>query len=329
MPDLSRPADLAGVPDDPRLGGRPDDPFAGGPPDGHSFLLGADDLGGDPRLGGPSDGPFWFGADDLGGDPPRPAPPRTGRDRLDDLLASAPSPGRVLGGAVAVLVLAVVGWRVLAPPPAPPEMDLPFAEQGTGAADPAGGGGPGTAGGGPRPGGGETAPAGSTEPRPAGEVAGAAGGAAGEGEVVAHVVGAVAAPGVRRLPAGARVVDAVDAAGGALPDADLARLNLAALVVDGQQVYVLRQGEVPPPPLTGAGGQADPSGAAVGSAGPVDVNRATADQLDELPGVGPATAEAIIAHREQHGPFGSVEDLLDVRGIGEAKLDQLRDLVTV
>ena len=145
-----------------------------------------------------------------------------------------------------------------------------------------------------------------------------------------HVAGAVATPGVRRLPAGARVIDGVDAAGGALPDADLARVNLAAPLVDGQQVYVPRQGEVPPVPLPGtgaAGGAGDDPGAT--GAGPVDVNRATADQLDELPGVGPATAEAIIAHREEHGPFASVDDLLDVRGIGEAKLEQLRELVTV
>jgi competence protein ComEA len=73
-----------------------------------------------------------------------------------------------------------------------------------------------------------------------------------------------------------------------------------------------------------------PDGAsAAGTGGSVDVNRASADQLDELPGVGPTTAEAIIAHREQNGPFGSVDELIDVRGIGEAKLEQLRDLVTV
>jgi competence protein ComEA len=250
----------------------------------------------------------------------RPLPPRSWRDRLDDLMASAPSPTRLVGAVVAVAVAAVVGWRLLAPPAPPPEMELPFAEQ-RGATDDAGApaGGPGAA---------------AAE---AGDVPG--GGAALDGqspddegaavEVVVHVAGAVAVPGVQRLPVGARVIDAVDAAGGALPDADLARINLAAPLTDGQQVYVLRRGEVPPVPPAGpqAGG---PDGApATGAGGPVDINRASADQLDELPGVGPATAEAIITHREQNGPFGSVDELIDVRGIGEAKLEQLRDLVTV
>ena len=118
------------------------------------------------------------------------------------------------------------------------------------------------------------------------------------------------------------MADAVEAAGGAPPDADLSRITLAAVATDGQQVYLLRQGEQQPPPP--AGGD-DPAG----GDGPVNVNTASASQLEELPGVGPATAEAIIAHRDQHGPFGSVDELIDVRGIGEAKLEQLRDLVTV
>jgi competence protein ComEA len=141
----------------------------------------------------------------------------------------------------------------------------------------------------------------------------------------------VGAPGVQRLPAGSRVVDAGDAAGGALGDADLGRINLAGLLADGQQIYVLRQGEAPPPPPAGAGPVADGSAGTAGevAGGLVDINQASVDQLDELPGVGPTTAEAIIAHREQHGPFASVDDLIDVRGIGEAKLEQLRDLATV
>jgi competence protein ComEA len=246
----------------------------------------------------------------------RPLPPRTWRDRLDDLVASAPAPTRLVGAVVALAVAAVVGWRLLAPPAPPPELELPFAEQ-PAATDDAG-----------TPAGGEAAAT------PTG-VPGEAGGQppVGEGtaaEVVVHVAGAVAVPGVQRLPTGARVVDAVDAAGGALPDADLARINLAAPLTDGQQVYVLRRGEVAPPVPAGpqAGGSAGTSGSDAGG-GLVDINRASADQLDELPGVGPATAEAIIAHRDQHGPFGSVDELIDVRGIGEAKLEQLRDLVTV
>ena len=140
--------------------------------------------------------------------------------------------------------------------------------------------------------------------------------------VVVHVAGAVVSPGVRRLPPGSRVIDAVDAAGGLLPDADAGRVNLAAELVDGTQVYVPAVGEVVP-----AGNE--PGGAGASDGGLVDLNIADADTLDSLPGIGPATAAAIIEHRERNGPFASVEGLLEVRGIGEAKLADLRDLVRV
>jgi competence protein ComEA len=155
-------------------------------------------------------------------------------------------------------------------------------------------------------------------------------------EAVVHVAGAVTQPGVQRLPAGARVVDAVDRAGGATPDADLARVNLAAPVQDGQQVYIPRVGEV-----AGGGAPASAGGDAGGvpgggeggasdaAAGLVDLNTATAEQLETLPGVGPTTAQAILDHRATNGPFTSVNQLLDVRGIGDAKLEQVRDLVVV
>jgi competence protein ComEA len=100
-------------------------------------------------------------------------------------------------------------------------------------------------------------------------------------------------------------------------------VNLAALLVDGQQVYVARVGETPPVAATAGG--ATPTGPAP----LVDLNTATASELEELPGIGPTTAEAIVDHRERNGPFTSVDDLLDVRGIGDAKLEQLRDRVTV
>lgn len=142
------------------------------------------------------------------------------------------------------------------------------------------------------------------------------------GPVVVHVAGAVVAPGVHQLPPGSRVVDAVEASGGLTPDADAGAVNLAAEVVDGSQVYVPRIGEVPPPAPAG------PGGGEAGS-GPVDLNTADVALLETLPGIGPATAAAIVDHRKRHGPFTSVEGLLEVRGIGEAKLAALRDLVRV
>ena len=137
----------------------------------------------------------------------------------------------------------------------------------------------------------------------------------------AHAAGAVGRPGVYRLPPGARVTDLLDAAGGPGPDADLDQLNLAAPVADGERIYVPRRGEAPPPVAAGT--------ATALPAGPVDLNTATAEQLDALPGVGPATAAAILDWRKQHGRFRTVDDLLEVRGIGEARLADLRDKVKV
>lgn len=142
------------------------------------------------------------------------------------------------------------------------------------------------------------------------------------GPVVVHVAGAVVSPGVQRLPAGSRVIDAVDAAGGLRADADGGRVNLAAEVVDGTQVYVPAVGEQVP-------ASAAPAAGGTGSDGLIDLNTADQAALETLPGVGPATAEAILEHRERNGPFQSVDALLDVRGIGEAKLAALRDLVRV
>ena len=146
----------------------------------------------------------------------------------------------------------------------------------------------------------------------------------GGGTAYVHVAGAVASPGVYRLGPSARVADALDAAGGPAGDADVDALNLAAKVADGERVYVPRKGESPPPPASGGAGPGGTAKPAV-----LDLNTATAEQLEELPGVGPATALAIVEHRTERGRFRSVDDLLEVRGIGEAKLAAIRPKVRV
>jgi competence protein ComEA len=140
-------------------------------------------------------------------------------------------------------------------------------------------------------------------------------------DVVVHVAGAVVRPGVARLPGGGRVTDAVAAAGGPTREADLDQVNLAARVSDGDRVYVPRRGELPPPAVSGA------PGSAMAKPGPVDLNTAGVEQLDALPGVGPATAKAIVDYRGSKGRFRSVDDLLAVPGIGPAKLATLKPLV--
>lgn len=275
-------------------------------------------------------------------DLPRPEPPPTWGERIAGWAESLDlTPTRLVVGLLVLAAGGFVAWRLMAPPPLPPEMELPFASStvvspaaGVGAASGAGGGagGAGGPGGGPS-GAGAAAAQGAGSPGGAGGAAGAGGRV---GEVIVHVAGAVVAPGVQHLAADARVVDAVEAAGGATADAELARINLAAPLEDGQQVYVPRLGEPLPPPAAGgapaggAGGGGVATGAAGGaSGGLVDLNRATLDELDELPGVGPAIAQAIVDFREQQGPFTSVDQLLEVRGIGDARLAELRDRVTV
>ena len=139
--------------------------------------------------------------------------------------------------------------------------------------------------------------------------------------LVVHVVGAVRRPGLYRLAGGARIADALRRAGGATRRADLSLVNLAAPVSDGTQVVVPRR--APPVAPGSTAGGAD----AAAPAGPIHLNTATVDQLDELPGVGPVTAQKIIDYREQHGAFSSVDDLDAIPGIGPARLEQLRDLV--
>jgi competence protein ComEA len=146
------------------------------------------------------------------------------------------------------------------------------------------------------------------------------------GRVTVHVAGAVAKPGVYDLDASARVIDAIEAAGGGVPEADLNRLNLAAKVNDGQRVLVQRVGEATPaaPGTPGAGGNGSGDPSAL-----INVNTATPAELETLPGIGPTLAEAIIAERERRGGFRSVNELRDVRGIGEKRFADLKDRVTV
>ncbi len=138
--------------------------------------------------------------------------------------------------------------------------------------------------------------------------------------VVVHVVGAVRSPGLYRLAEGRRVADAVARAGGATGRADLAGLNLAAPLADGQQVVVPRR-------APHAGAASSPAPAPASPTGPVQLSTATVDQLDTLPGIGPVTAQKIIDFRTRHGPFRSAEELDAVPGIGPARIEQLRELV--
>ncbi|MHB8273776.1 MAG: helix-hairpin-helix domain-containing protein [Dermatophilaceae bacterium] len=165
--------------------------------------------------------------------------------------------------------------------------------------------------------------------------AGAAGLPTAAGVLLVHVVGQVRRPGVVRLPPGARVLDAVQAAGGATSSADLNHLNLARLVADGEQIVVPKPGESiltgGVPGLGGAGVGASGQGlSGVGSVGGlIDLNTADASALDSLPGVGPVLAQRILDWRAQHGRFTSVDELGEVSGIGDKILAQIRPKVTV
>lgn len=152
--------------------------------------------------------------------------------------------------------------------------------------------------------------------------------------LVVHVIGAIVRPGLVSVPAGSRIDDVVAAAGGPSPEAALDRLNLAAPVVDGMQIRVPTPDDDPDGALVVVPAAAGPNTGSVAAdvsadAGPVNLNTASAEQLDSLPGVGPATAAAIMRWREDNGGFHSLEDLLAVPGIGQAKMAAIRDLVTV
>ena len=210
------------------------------------------------------------------------------------------SPVTVVLGALAVAAAALGGWWALRPPAGPdPAEILPMA--------------------------------GSVEipvpgPSPVADPA----------RIAVDVVGAVVRPGLHELPATSRVADAVEAAGGLTAEADRMRLNLAEPLSDGARLWVPAVGESAGPEVVsasaGAGGGAGAGGAGAGggrAGAPLNVNTADAAALQELPGIGPALAAAIVEHRRQSGPFTTVDELVEVSGIGPAKLDQIRPLATV
>lgn len=219
--------------------------------------------------------------------------------------------GVAVGSLVVALLVGFLGWRFLARP-SPIEDRMPVA--GGGAASAAGGSAAGS----------DTG-SGSGSPDARAGVGNEPGDRSGQ-PLTVHVAGSVLEAGLVELPAGSRVADAVESAGGIAPDADLERVNLAAVVPDGARIFIPAQGQDVPAELSV--GNAGPRGEPTAEQ-PLDINTADAAALEELPGVGPATASAILEHRSEKGRFASVDALLDVRGIGEAKLESMRDLVTV
>ena len=200
---------------------------------------------------------------------------------------------RLVGSVVSVVLVAGAGWWLVQVPPPPPEAGLGFA------------------------------PSLTSVPVVSKKI-----------EVVpqfltVHIAGAVKSPGVYRLRQGARVNDGVDAAGGATTTADLDSVNLATLLNEGEQIYIPKRGEKPRtittrPQLSVGGAVSDGviSGGDVATR-LININLASATELEQLPGVGPATAKAIVAYREKYGAFNTLEDLLKVRGIGPAKLSEI------
>ncbi len=139
--------------------------------------------------------------------------------------------------------------------------------------------------------------------------------------IIVDVAGEVRRPGVYEFVEGDRVIDAIERAGGALPKAELSLLNLAATLVDGTQILVPKAGPAVPGAVPGT---------TAGSAGTlININTASATELETLSGIGEVLAATIVQYREEHGPFTSVDQLLDVSGIGEVTLEELRDLVTI
>ena len=212
---------------------------------------------------------------------------------------------RLIGSVVSVVFVGVAGWWLVRVPPPPPEVNLSFASTTVAASSPAANDGGANIGG-------------ATVATPQ--------------TITVHVAGAVNNPGVYRLRFGSRINDAVVAAGGATTTANLDVINLATVLNEGEQIYVPKRGEKPhtitgrPQVGGGATGGASNGGAGGvngGALSTININLASVVELEQLPGVGPATAKAIVAYREKNGAFQRVEDLLKVRGIGPAKLSEI------
>ena len=199
---------------------------------------------------------------------------------------------RLIGSVVSLLFVALAGWWLLRIPPPPPEASLTFA--GTTVAARA---------------------AADLTPISVSSMS-----------ITVHVAGAVNNPGVYKLRSGARFNDGVIAAGGATDQADLNSVNLAMLLNDGEQIYILKRNEKPHTitaqrsPSSATGGSASSGNSKVAI---ININTASLAELEQLPGVGPSTAKAIIDYREKNGAFVTVQDLINVRGIGPAKLDEI------
>lgn len=205
---------------------------------------------------------------------------------------------RVISTAVAVAVVGIGAWWVVRVPPAPVESSISFTA---------------------------TSLTGAVSASLPVEVNSSLG-------IVVHVAGEVKNPGVYTLSNSARMIDAVLAAGGATARADLEVINLATPLMDSSQIYVPAKGAAERPvfarPQPGMNG-VQPTQNSLSSSGVVNINRASVTELDSLPGVGPSTAQAIVDYRTTNGPFGSPEDLLNVKGIGPAKFEAMRKLVGV
>ena len=210
---------------------------------------------------------------------------------------------RMIGSVLSVAFVGVAGWWLVQVPPPPPEASLSFAST-TVAANATGGASTSSI---------------NTTPQ----------------IITVHVAGAVKNPGVYRLKYGSRINDGLVAAGGATSAANLDVINLATVLNEGEQIYVPKRGEKPHvitnrPQAGGAGGVGGAAGAggiggatSSASSQQININLASVVELEQLPGVGPATAKAIVAYREKFGAFLKVEDLLKVRGIGPAKLSEI------